>query len=71
MKHAYIPVMLEGKRVGSAYIDADRLLVSVHDKSLKELLWNDRLLTNVSIDIPGSGSLTIHPVKESEGNTNE
>lgn len=70
MKHVYIPVMLDGKRVGSAYIDANRLLVSISDASLKDLLWGDHLLTNVSIDIPGKGQLTIEPINESEGNTN-
>lgn len=70
MKHVYIPVMMEGKKVGTAHIEAGRLLVSVNDNSIKNLLWGDQLLTNVSIEIPGRGSLTIHPDNESEGNTN-
>ena len=70
MKHTYIPVMLEGKRVGSAHIEADRLMVSVTDGNIKKLLWGDQLLTNVSVHIPGKGELTIQPNNESEGNSN-
>jgi len=68
MKHKYVPVMAEGKEVGFSYIDAGRLLVQITDQRMKKLMWDDHLLTNVSIDLPGNNNLTITPMKE--GNEN-
>lgn len=68
MKHVYIPVMYGEERVGSAYIDADRLVVTISDRGIKDQLWGDHLTTNVSIELPGNDNLTITYKKE--GNTN-
>ena len=70
MKHIYVPVMHNGIKVGTAHIEADRLLISVNDGSIRKLLWDEQLRTSVSINIPGGNILTINPNNESEGNNN-
>lgn len=70
MKYTYVPVMYNGKQVGTAQIDAGRLVISIADLSIKRLVWDNQLLTDVSISVPGSEDLTITPFNESKGNTN-
>lgn len=69
MKNPYVPVRLEdGTQVGVASIDANRLVVSISDDRIRNLIWDKRLLSGLSIDIPGKTPLTINPIKESTGN---
>lgn len=71
MKNPYVPVMQGDVQVGVASIDANRLVVSISDKRIQDLIWDKRLLTSVNIYIPGANRvLTIDPINESEGNTN-
>ena len=68
MKNSYVPVKLGDRRVGTALIDADRVVITVSDKGLKNLIWDKRLLTDVSIVVPGKQDITITPNNESTGN---
>lgn len=70
MKNPYVPVMQGNVQVGVASIDANRLVISISDKRIQDLIWDKRLLTGVSIEIPDAQNLTIDPNNESKGNTN-
>lgn len=70
MKNQYVPVTLDGKKVGIAMVDNGRLLIQVHSEVFRPKLWGTASNTgieSVSIDRleDSEVTLTIHQDSES------
>lgn len=61
MKYRFFPVMLNGKKIGVAQIENDRLLVNIHNKLIRDVVIGD-VLNHVSVEIVDqeTTTLTIH-----------
>lgn len=68
-KAQYIPIELDGVRIGTGMIQNHQLVLNVQDKRHRQALWGeaeDRILERISI----SGPRTIQLHTKESGNTN-
>ena len=71
MKYIFIPVLLNGEKVGEAQIQNNGLLINIRHRLIREMTYGyeiESLSITYSEDNPHDTILTIHSIKESNGN---